>query len=182
MKNKTLITLARAMLDDYGISQRFWAKAINTACHASNRVYLHRFSKKSPYDLLIGRKPNISYFWVFGCKCYIFKKRKHLGKFESRCDVGFLVGYWAIYIPTPSCEAHLSCTPNSFPTSVLPLRRAQFAHLYPNRRNPHVTDKWVPPHRKYIHRGVSLTSGPHKNYHSSPDLPPPQPDCSRAGG
>ena len=30
-KNKTLITLARAMLDDYGISQRFWAEAINTA-------------------------------------------------------------------------------------------------------------------------------------------------------
>jgi transposase InsO family protein len=40
-KNKTLITLARAMLDDYGVSQRFWAEAINTACHTSNRVYLH---------------------------------------------------------------------------------------------------------------------------------------------
>ena len=92
-KNRTLITLARAMLDDYGISQRFWAEAINTACHTSNRVYLHRFLKKTPYELLIGRKPNISYFRVFGCKCYIYKKRKHLGKFESRCDVGFLVGY-----------------------------------------------------------------------------------------
>jgi hypothetical protein len=42
IKNKTLITLARAMLDDYKVSQRFWAEAINTACHASNRVYLHR--------------------------------------------------------------------------------------------------------------------------------------------
>ena len=92
-KNRTLITLASAMLDDYGISQRFWAEVINTACHASNRVYLHRFLKKTPYELLIGRKPNISYFRVFGCKCYIFKKRKHLGKFESRCDVGFLIGY-----------------------------------------------------------------------------------------
>jgi len=52
-KNRTLITLARAMLDNYGISQRFWAEAINTACHASNRVYLHRFLKKTPYELLI---------------------------------------------------------------------------------------------------------------------------------
>jgi len=92
-KNKTLITLARAILDDYGISQRFWAEDINTACHASNRVYLHRFLKKTPYELLIGRKPNISYFRIFGCKCYIFKKRKHLDMFESRCDIGFLVGY-----------------------------------------------------------------------------------------
>jgi hypothetical protein len=92
-KNKTLVTLARAMLDDYGVSQRFWAEAINTACHASNRVYLHRLLMKTPYELLIGRKPNISYFWVFGCKCFIFKKRKHLGKFESRVDEGMLVGY-----------------------------------------------------------------------------------------
>ena len=81
------------MLDDYGISQRFWVEAINTSCHASNRVYLHRFLKKTPYELLIGRKPNISYFRVFGCKCYIFKKWKHLGKFENRYDVDFLVGY-----------------------------------------------------------------------------------------
>jgi hypothetical protein len=48
---------------------------------------------KTPYELLIGRKPNISYFWVFGCKCFIFKKRKHLEKFESRVDEGILVGY-----------------------------------------------------------------------------------------
>jgi transposase InsO family protein len=59
-KNKTLITLARAMLDDYGVSQRFWAEAINTTCLASNRVYLHRLLMKTPYELLIGRKPNIS--------------------------------------------------------------------------------------------------------------------------
>jgi hypothetical protein len=48
---------------------------------------------KTPYELLIGRKPNISYFQVFGCKCFIFKKRKHLGKFETRVDEGIFVGY-----------------------------------------------------------------------------------------
>ncbi|WVZ52804.1 hypothetical protein U9M48_003826 [Paspalum notatum var. saurae] len=91
-KNKMLITLARAMLDDYGTLEDFWAEAINTACHASNRVYLHRLLGKTPYELLIGRKPNISYFRVFGCKCFIYKK-KRLGKFEKHCDVGFFVGY-----------------------------------------------------------------------------------------
>jgi hypothetical protein len=80
------------MLDDYGVSQRFFAESINTACHASNRVYLHRLLMKTPYELLIGRKP-ISYFRMFGCKCFIFKKRKHLGKFKSRVDEVMLVGY-----------------------------------------------------------------------------------------
>jgi hypothetical protein len=30
---------------------------------------------------------------VFGCKCYIYKKRHHLGKFQRRCDIGYLLGY-----------------------------------------------------------------------------------------
>ena len=75
-KNKTLITLARAMLNDYDTSKKFWAEAINTACHASNRVYPHRLLKKTPYELITGKKPNISYFRVFGCKCFIYKKKK----------------------------------------------------------------------------------------------------------
>ena len=61
-KNKTMIILARAMLDEYGTPEKFWAEAINTSCLASNRVYLHRLLKKTPYNLLIGMKPNISYF------------------------------------------------------------------------------------------------------------------------
>src|SRR5438105_4124056 len=94
-KNKTLITLARSMPDEYGTPERLWAEAINTACYASNRLYLHRLLKKTDYVLLVGRKPNVSYFRVFGCKCYIYKKRQHLGKFQRRCDIGFMVGYSA---------------------------------------------------------------------------------------
>ncbi|WVZ93742.1 hypothetical protein U9M48_039699 [Paspalum notatum var. saurae] len=92
-KNRTLITLARSILDEYGTNEKFWAEAINTACYASNRLYPHRLLDKTPYELLNGRKPNISYFRVFGCKCYIYKKRQHLGKFQRRCDIGFLLGY-----------------------------------------------------------------------------------------
>ncbi|WVZ69170.1 LOW QUALITY PROTEIN: hypothetical protein U9M48_018003 [Paspalum notatum var. saurae] len=89
-KNGTLITLARSMLDEYGTSEKFWAEAINTACYAFNRLYPHCLLDKTPYELLNGRKPNISYFRVFRCKCYIYKKRQHLGK---HCDIGFLLGY-----------------------------------------------------------------------------------------
>ncbi|WVZ53082.1 hypothetical protein U9M48_004068 [Paspalum notatum var. saurae] len=92
-KNRTLITLARSMLDDYSTSEKFWAEAINTACHAFKRLYPHRHLDKTPYELLNGRKPNISYFRMFGCKCYIYKKRQHLGNFQRRCDIGFLLGY-----------------------------------------------------------------------------------------
>ena len=73
-KNWTLITLARTMLDEYNTPQDLWAEAINTACYASNRLFLQKFLGKTPYELLNGKKPDVS-FRVFGCKCYIYKKR-----------------------------------------------------------------------------------------------------------
>src|SRR6266498_3678124 len=93
--NRTIISHSRTMIDEYGTSERFWAEVINVTCYASNSLYLHRLLKKTVYELLVGRKPNVSYFRVFGCKCYIYKKRQHLGKFQTRCDIGFMVGYSA---------------------------------------------------------------------------------------
>ena len=70
-KNRTL-TLARIMLDEYNTPEALWAEAINTACYASNRLIFQKFLGKTPYELLNGKKPDISFFRVFGCKCYIY--------------------------------------------------------------------------------------------------------------
>jgi transposase InsO family protein len=61
-KNHTLIKMVKIMLDEYKASDRFWAEAINTACHATKRLYLHKLLKKISYELLTGNKPNVSYF------------------------------------------------------------------------------------------------------------------------
>jgi transposase InsO family protein len=92
-KNRTLINMTRSMLSEYNVSHSFWAEAINMACFYSNRLYYHQFLEKTPYELLNGRKPNIAYFRVFGCKCYILKKGTRLSKFEKKCDEGFLLSY-----------------------------------------------------------------------------------------
>jgi transposase InsO family protein len=39
-KNRTLCEMARTMLDEHRTPRRFWAEAVNTACHVSNRIYL----------------------------------------------------------------------------------------------------------------------------------------------
>jgi reverse gyrase len=56
-KNRTLLDMARTMLDEYKTSDRFWAEAVNTACYAINRLYLHRILKKTSYELLTGKSP-----------------------------------------------------------------------------------------------------------------------------
>jgi transposase InsO family protein len=92
-KNRTLLDMARTMLDEYKTPDRFWAKAINTTCYSINRLYLHRILKKTSYELLTGKKPNVSYFRVFGSKCFILIKRGRSSKFAPKVVEGFLLGY-----------------------------------------------------------------------------------------
>src|SRR5688572_28086837 len=42
-KNQTFIEMARVMLDEHRTPRRFWAEAINTACHVSNHIFLRAF-------------------------------------------------------------------------------------------------------------------------------------------
>jgi transposase InsO family protein len=70
-KNRTLINMVRTILDEYKTSDQFWAEAVNMTYHATNRLYLHKPLKKTPYELLTANKPNISYFRVFEIKCYV---------------------------------------------------------------------------------------------------------------
>jgi hypothetical protein len=92
-KKRTLLDIARTMLDEYKTPDRFWAEAINNACYSINRLYLHRILNKTSYELLTGKKPNVSYFRVFGSKCFILIKRGRSSKFAPKGVEGFLLGY-----------------------------------------------------------------------------------------
>jgi hypothetical protein len=81
------------MLREYKTPERFWSEAVDTACHAINRLYLHRLLKKTSYELLIDNQPNVSYFRVFGSKCYILVKKGRHSKFTPKAVGGFLLGY-----------------------------------------------------------------------------------------
>jgi hypothetical protein len=85
--------MARTMLDEYKTPDQFWLEAINIACYSINRLYLHRVLKKTSYELLIGKKTNVSYFRVFGSKCFILIKRGRNSKFAPKAVEGFLLGY-----------------------------------------------------------------------------------------
>ncbi|XP_070049619.1 uncharacterized protein [Nicotiana tomentosiformis] len=49
---------------------------------------------KTPYELLRGRKPNITHLRAFGCKCFVHNNGKgSLGKFDDISDEGIFFGY-----------------------------------------------------------------------------------------
>jgi hypothetical protein len=92
-KNRTLIDMTRMMLGEFKTPERFWSEAVNTVCHTINRVYLYRLLKKTSYELITSNKPNVSYFRVFGSKCYILIKKGRSSKFTPKAVEGFLLSY-----------------------------------------------------------------------------------------
>jgi hypothetical protein len=80
------------MLDEHRTPRRFWADAITTACYISNRIFLRSILHLTPFELRFSRKPSISHFRPFGCKCFVLKCG-NLDKFESRSFDGILLGY-----------------------------------------------------------------------------------------
>ena len=78
IKNRTLQEMIRTMLYKYNLPKYFWVKTVNTSCYVLNRVLLRPILKKTPYELWKNKKPNISYFKVFGCKCFILNTKDNL--------------------------------------------------------------------------------------------------------
>jgi hypothetical protein len=68
-------------------------ESVNMACHAIKHLYLHKLLKKTPYELLTGNKPNVSYFTIFGSKYYVLQKWSKYSKFSPKVYEGFLLGY-----------------------------------------------------------------------------------------
>ncbi|KAH9781762.1 Integrase catalytic domain-containing protein [Citrus sinensis] len=92
-KNRSIQEMARTMLNENALPKYFWAEAVNTACYVLNRVLIRPHLNKTPYELWKDRKPNIGYFKVFGCKCFILNIKDNLGKFDPKSDVGIFLGY-----------------------------------------------------------------------------------------
>ncbi|XP_038992978.1 uncharacterized protein LOC120116622, partial [Hibiscus syriacus] len=93
-KNRTLEEMARTMLCENNLPKYFWTEATNTACYVVNRVMIRPILKKTPYEIFKNKKPNISYFHPFGCKCFVLNNGKeNLGKFDAKSDEGIFLGY-----------------------------------------------------------------------------------------
>ena len=95
-KNKVVQEMARAMLYNKDLARNLWGEAVNTACHTVNRVYFRPGTKKTPYELWKGRKPNVKYFRIFGSTYFILKDKENVGKFDSMSDEGIFLGYSSI--------------------------------------------------------------------------------------
>nr|GEW59876.1 hypothetical protein [Tanacetum cinerariifolium] len=92
-RNRTLVEAARTMLTFTNLPLFLWAEAIATACFTQNRLIIHKRFDKTPNELINKRKPNIKFFRVFGCRCYLLNDYDDVGKLKTKGDIRVFVRY-----------------------------------------------------------------------------------------
>nr|GEY66877.1 hypothetical protein [Tanacetum cinerariifolium] len=95
-RNHTLIEDARTMLIYAKAPLFLWAEAVATACYTQNRSIIRLRHRKTPYELLHDKLPDLSFFHVFGALCYPKNDSENLGKLQPKANIGIFIGYTTI--------------------------------------------------------------------------------------
>nr|GFC96641.1 hypothetical protein [Tanacetum cinerariifolium] len=70
-----------------------WAEAVATVCYTQNRSLIHTRHHKTPYELVHNKKPDLTFFRVFGALCYPTNDSEDLEKLQPTADTGIFIGY-----------------------------------------------------------------------------------------
>ena len=89
--NRTVTTIARAMLCQSGLPLSFWAEAIVYACHIYGKLPQGARGSESPDEMWFKKKPDLSEERVFGCVC-----RAYLAKEQRKTKLS-PVNYLGVY-------------------------------------------------------------------------------------
>nr|GEV93755.1 retrovirus-related Pol polyprotein from transposon TNT 1-94 [Tanacetum cinerariifolium] len=92
-RNHTLVEAARTMLIFSKAPMFLWAEAVAIACYTQNRSLIHTHHNKTPYEVVHNKKPDLTFFRVFGALCYPTNDSEDLGKLQSTADIGIFLGY-----------------------------------------------------------------------------------------
>nr|GEX06989.1 hypothetical protein [Tanacetum cinerariifolium] len=135
-RNRTLVKAARTMLIFFRAPMFLWAEVVATACYTQNRSLIHTRHRKTPYELVHNKKPDLTFFKVFGALCYPTNDSEDLGKLQPTADIGIFVGYApsrkgpAPNFLTPG-QISLGLVPNPVPvTSYVPPTNKELEILY----------------------------------------------------
>ena len=92
-KNRDLLEKARALMLQSHVPKRFWSQGIQSAAYLINRLPSSVLDYKSPFELLKGRKIDISHLRTFGCTCFVHVQADKRDKLDPRSIKCMFLGY-----------------------------------------------------------------------------------------
>nr|GEV61288.1 retrovirus-related Pol polyprotein from transposon TNT 1-94 [Tanacetum cinerariifolium] len=92
-RNRMLIEAVRTMLIYAQALLFLWTEAVATACYTQNRSIIRLRHRKTPYELLHNKLPDLSFLHVFGALCYPTNDSENLGKLQPKADIEIFIGF-----------------------------------------------------------------------------------------
>ena len=92
-KNRHILEVARAMMNEKHLPKSYWAEAANTIVYLMNRCTTSGVHNVTPCEKFYGKKPDLSHVRIFGSIAYVHipdEKRQKLNPKSEKC---ILVGY-----------------------------------------------------------------------------------------
>nr|GEV07354.1 hypothetical protein [Tanacetum cinerariifolium] len=92
----------RSYYEDVGIShetsvartpQQNGRSSYHSLLHPQNHSFIRLRHRKTPYELVHDRKPDLSYLHAFGALCYPTNDSENLGKLKAKANVGIFIRY-----------------------------------------------------------------------------------------
>jgi hypothetical protein len=104
--NKIIGERITAMLSEANLPMQFWVEALLALIHVWNRCPTSALKGKTPYELWLKLKPDVSHLRVWGCLAYVHIQKDKRKGFSPRMEKGIFIGYpdgykgWKFYIPS----------------------------------------------------------------------------------
>jgi hypothetical protein len=92
--NRSIMDIARCLLTEARVHIRFWPEAILAAAYLKNRTLANTIERKTPYEILFGKKPNAKHLRMYGSRVFVrVSEQNRSSKWDRKADLGILLGY-----------------------------------------------------------------------------------------
>ena len=92
-KNRTIVSMVRAMLKAKELPKELWGEAVSTAVYIINRTLTKRLQDQTPHEKWTGRRPSVDHMRIFGSIVHVKETKPHLRKLEDRSKPMIFIGY-----------------------------------------------------------------------------------------
>ncbi|CAL1698121.1 unnamed protein product [Somion occarium] len=92
--NRTLVEMARTMLEDAGLPKSLWGDAIQYAAYIINRTPTRSLpNNRTPHEVHTGNIPSVAHLRIFGCKAYAHVPTEKRRKLDSKSFECMFIGF-----------------------------------------------------------------------------------------
>ena len=109
---RSLFEMARCLLLESKLPKTLWTYTVMAAVYIRNRCFNKRLGK-TPYEALVGKKPNLSSIHIFGSESYAYVQNAKT--LDMRSKKGIFVGYdkgspaYLVYYPDSNVIERVRC-------------------------------------------------------------------------